>query len=170
MIIPLLQTEKTMMKKLLAMALLASSGLVMADDDVGCGVGTILFEGKSGVAIKVLAATTNGTYGNQTFGITTGTLGCKSDGVITSRARLSMFMGTNTERLARDMSVGQGEALNVLADLMGVKEQDKSLFFKTTQQHFSTIFATQHKTAGDVLAALQHVLAQDKTLAPYAAV
>lgn len=158
------------MKKLLVIALLASSSMAMADDDAGCGLGSILFEGKSGAAPKILAATTNGTYGNQTFGITSGTLGCQSDGVISSRARLSMFMGTNSERLARDMSVGQGESLNVLADLMGVKEQDKALFFKTTQQHFSVIFSDQNQKAGDVLAALQHVMKQDSTLAVYASV
>jgi hypothetical protein len=158
------------MKKLLVIALLASSSIVMADDDVGCGLGTMLFAGQSGVAPKVLAATTNGTYGNQTFGITSGTLGCKSDGVISSRARLGMFMGTNSERLARDMSVGQGESLNVLADLMGVKEQDKALFFKTTQQHFSVIFSDQNQKASDVLAALQQVMKQDSTLAAYASV
>jgi hypothetical protein len=158
------------MKKLLVIALLASSSMVMADDDVGCGLGTMLFAGQSGVAPKVLAATTNGTYGNQTFGITSGTLGCKSDGVISSRARLGMFMGTNSERLARDMSVGQGESLNVLADLMGVKEQDKALFFKTTQQHFSVIFSDQNQKASDVLAALQQVMKQDSTLAAYASV
>ncbi|PTQ89499.1 DUF3015 family protein [Agitococcus lubricus] len=158
------------MKKLLAIALLASSSVAMADDDVGCGLGTILFEGKSGVVPKVLAATTNGTYWNQTFGITSGTLGCKTDGVITSRARLSMFMGTNADRLARDMSVGQGESLNVLADLMGVKEQDKAHFFHTAQANFSVIFADSHKTAGDVLAALQQVMAKDSKLAAYSAV
>jgi hypothetical protein len=158
------------MKKLLVIALLASSSIAMADDDVGCGLGSMLFAGQSGVAPKVLAATTNGTYGNQTFGITSGTLGCQSDGVISSRARLSMFMGTNSERLARDMSVGQGESLNVLADLMGVKEQDKALFFKTTQQHFSVIFSDQNQKAGDVLAALQQVMKQDSTLAVYASV
>ena len=158
------------MKKLLVIALLASSSMVMADDDVGCGLGTMLFAGQSGIAPKVLAATTNGTYGNQTFGITSGTLGCKSDGVISSRARLGMFMGTNSERLARDMSVGQGESLNVLADLMGVKEQDKALFFKTTQQHFSVIFSDQNQKASDVLAALQQVMKQDSTLAAYASV
>ena len=106
------------MKKLLAVALLASSSCVMADQDVGCGLGTMVWAGQSGLAPKILAATTNGTSANQTFGITSGTLGCQADGVISSRARLSMFMGTNSERLARDMSVGQGEALNVLADLM----------------------------------------------------
>ena len=158
------------MKKLLVIALLASSSIAMADDDAGCGLGSILFEGKSGAAPKILAATTNGTYGNQTFGITSGTLGCQSDGVISSNARLSMFMGTNSERLARDMSVGQGESLNVLADLMGVKEQDKALFFKTTQQHFGVIFSDKNQKAGDVLAALQHVMKQDSKLAVYASV
>ena len=158
------------MKNLLAVILLASSSMTMADDDVGCGLGTILFEGKSGIAPKILAATTNGIYGNQTFGITSGTLGCKSDGVISSRARLGMFMGTNSERLARDMSVGQGEALNVLADLMGIKAQDKALFFKIAQQNFSTIYAADHEKAGDVLAALQQVMSQDATLAAYTSV
>ena len=157
------------MKKLIAMALLASSSVVMADQDVGCGLGTILFAGKSGVAMKVLAATTNGSYGNQTFGITSGTLGCQSDGVVSSRARLSMFMGTNSDRVARDMSVGHGESLNILADLMGVKEQDKSLFFKTAQANFSTIFAAENQTAGQVLATLQQVMAKDAVLAAYTA-
>ena len=156
------------MKKLLAMALLASSSLAMADNDAGCGLGSILFEGKSGAAPKILAATTNGTYGNQTFGITSGTLGCQSDGVISSNARLSMFMGTNSERLARDMSVGRGETLEVLANLLKIKAEDKTTFFQATQTHFGKIFAPENKTAGDVLAALNKVMAQDSKLAAYA--
>ena len=157
------------MKKLLVIALLASSSIAMADDDVGCGLGSMVWAGQSGIVPKLLAGTTNG-YAGQVFSVTTGTFGCKSDGVISSRARLSMFMGTNSERLARDMSVGQGESLNVLADLMGVKEQDKALFFKTTQQHFSVIFSDQNQKVGDVLAALQQVIKQDSTLAVYASV
>ncbi|MCB1659333.1 MAG: DUF3015 family protein, partial [Pseudomonadales bacterium] len=121
-----------MMKKLLAVALLASSSVVMADQDVGCGLGTMVWAGQSGLIPKILAATTNGTSGNQTFGITTGTLGCESDGVISSRARLGMFMGTNSERLARDMSVGQGESLDVLANLLNIKAEDKTTFFEVS--------------------------------------
>lgn len=158
------------MKKLFAVALLASSSVVMADQDVGCGWGTMVWAGQSGVVPKILAATTNGTSYNQTFGITSGTAGCQADGVITSGARLSMFMGTNSERLARDMSVGQGESLNVLADLMGVKAQDKALFFKTTQQHFSVIFADKNQKVADILASLRQVMAQDSILATYASV
>src|SRR5574343_1002254 len=119
------------MKKLLAVALLAGASTVsFADQDVGCGLGTALWAGQSGLLPKVLAATTNGTLGNQTFGISTGTLGCQKNGTITSRVRLSMFTGSNIEKLARDMSVGQGETLNVLADLMGVTDADKPVFFQ----------------------------------------
>ena len=157
------------MKKLLAMALLASSSLAMADNDAGCGLGSILFEGKSGAAPKILAATTNGTYGNQTFGITSGTLGCQSDGVISSNARLSMFMGTNSERLARDMSIGHGESLDVLANLMNIKTEDKGAFFQAAKVNFGKIFAPENQTAGQVLAALQQVMAKDAVLAAYQA-
>lgn len=156
------------MKKILAAALLAGmSSVAMADGDVGCGAGTILWAGQSGVIPKILAATTNGSFGNQTFGITTGTLGCQAGGVISSRVRLSMYTGSNIEKLARDMSVGQGESLNVLADLMGVQSQDKPAFFQATRSHFGEIFAPQNQTAGQVLNSLQDVMARDAQLAGY---
>ena len=64
------------MKKLLAIALLAATANVAtADQDIGCGLGSMIMAGQSGPIFKVLGATTNGTFGNQTFGITTGTLG-----------------------------------------------------------------------------------------------
>lgn len=158
------------MKKILAIALLVTgSSVAMADDDVGCGLGTMVWAGQSGLAPKILAATTNGTSGNQTFGITTGTLGCQADGVISSRARLSMFMGTNSERLARDMSVGHGESLDVLANLMNIKSEDKGAFFQVTKANFGKIFAPENQSAGQVLAALQQVMAQDSVLAAYQA-
>jgi len=157
-----------MMKKLLAVALLAGSGFAMADQDVGCGLGTMIFAGQSGLIPKVFAATTNGTFGNQTFGITTGTLGCEQDGVISSRAKLSMYTGSNIENLARDMSVGHGDSLNVVADLMGIQGQDKDHFFAATKANFGKIFAPENQTAGQILAALHQVMVQDPTLAHYA--
>ena len=53
--------------------------------------------------------------------------------------------------------------------MMGVKEQDKSLFFQTAQANFSTIFAADNQTAGQALAALQQVMAKDSVLAAYIA-
>lgn len=157
------------MKKVLVAAVLAGlSSFSFADPDVGCGVGSIIWAGQAGVVPKVLAATTNQVlFGNQTFGISSGTLGCQQNGVVSSRVRLSMYTGSNIEKLARDMSVGQGESLNVLADLMGVKAQDKAAFFQTSRDNFGTIFAPQNQTAGQVLDSLQAVMAQDPQLAGY---
>jgi hypothetical protein len=158
-----------MIKKLLAVALLAGcSTVAMADQDTGCGVGTMVWAGQSGVLPKILAVTTNASTWNQLFGITSGTLGCESDGVISSRAKLGMYTGSNVENLARDMSVGHGDSLNVVADLMGIKEQDKSHFFEATKANFSKIFAPENKTSGQILAALHDVMVQDATLAHYA--
>ena len=156
------------MKKILAVALLAGvSSFAFADEDAGCGLGTALWAGQSGLLPKVLAATTNGTFANQTFGISTGTLGCSHNGVVSSRVRLSMYTGSNIEKVARDMSVGQGESLNVMADLMGVPDQAKPVFFQATRDHFGEIFAPQNQTTGQVLDALNNVMAQDPRLAGY---
>lgn len=157
-----------MMKKLLATAVLSTvASVAIADQDIGCGVGSMIFAGQSGPIFKVLGATTNGIFGNQTFGITTGTLGCQTQGTITSRARISMFTGSNLENLARDMSVGRGETLNVLADLMGVKESDKDHFFQATKSNFGKIFAPENESAGQILAALEQVMTQDQVLVGY---
>ena len=58
-----------------AMAALPVAGQAAGgDDDVGsCGWGSKVWEGQGGLAAKVLAVTTNGTSGNQTFAITSGT-------------------------------------------------------------------------------------------------
>jgi hypothetical protein len=157
-----------MMKKIFAVALLAASANVaMADQDTGCGLGTMLFAGKSGPIFKSLAVTTNGFYSTNTFAITSGTLGCQTNGTITSRARLGMFTGSNLDNLARDMSVGHGESLNVLADLMGVKDADKDRFFQATKTNFSKIFSADSANAGQVLASLEQVMSQDAVLAAY---
>ena len=155
------------MKKLLAAAVIAStSTLVMADQDVGCGVGTIVWAGQSGLVPKILAGTTNQVFG-QSFAISTGTLGCQQNGVITSRVRLTMYTGSNIERLARDMSVGQGESLNVLADLMSISEEGRPVFFQATRDNFGQIFAPSNTTAGQVLDSLQAVMTNNEQLASY---
>lgn len=155
------------MKKLLAVALLAgASSVSFADQDAGCGLGSSLWAGQSGLLPKFLASFTNG-WASQSISIAVGTFGCSNDGVVSSRVRLTMFTGSNADQLASDMSVGQGEALNVLADLMGIPGQDKPVFFQATREHFGTIFAPANQTAGQVLDALHGVMAKDARLAAY---
>src|SRR6266850_7731659 len=99
------------MKKLCAvMSVLAVLPAAAMADNVGnCGWGTKLMEGQSGTVPQVAAVTTNGTFGNQTFGISSGTSGCTQDGTVKSNWKTSLFIDGNKGKLARDMSVGSGE-------------------------------------------------------------
>nr|WP_174506465.1 DUF3015 family protein [Acinetobacter sp. Marseille-Q1620] len=155
-----------MLKKIvLAAVLAAGSSYAMADRDVGCGIGSQVWAGKSGVVPKILAATTNGILTNQMLGITFGTLGCHQGGTVT--AQVVQFTNENSESLARDMSVGQGESLNVLAELMNIKAADKAHFFAVTKQNFSTIYSAENQNTLQVLSTLQGVMAKDSVLKAY---
>lgn len=152
------------MKKLFAAALMIAAGSAMAQNNVGCGWGSALFNGQKGVAPQVLAATTNGTSGNQTFGITFGTSGCTQDGVVSSSWKISMYIDGSRVALARDAAAGQGENLDALASVMGVKADDRAAFAAAIKSNFSTVFANDQ-----VAANLKEVLAANDRLAGYAA-
>jgi len=159
------------MKKLLAaLSLVAAFPMtaLAANDNVGgCGLGSMVFKGQSGIVPQVLAVTTNGTSGNQTFGITTGTLGCTSDGMVHSNMKTALFIENNKEQLARDMAVGSGETLASLAHLIGVEAQDQAAFNHLTKDNLARIFTTDSVATEQVVVALREVLASDATLSHY---
>lgn len=159
-----------MWKKTALVAALAALPMssAMAKDSTGCGVGTMIFDGQSGMGPQILAVTTNGTLGNQTFGITSGTLGCDKDGVIKHEAALSKFVAANMENLASDMAAGGGETLASLAELMGVAEADRPAFYRAAQQNFASIYGGDDVTAGEVIDNLETVMASNARLAGYA--
>ncbi len=159
------------MKKLLVASVLTIASISAAnaagENNVGCGWGSMVFNGKTGVPSQVMAATTNGTSGNQTFGITSGTAGCSKDGVVKSSAALSTFMAANFDKVSHNMAVGKGESLETMANLMGIAEQDKATFFSTTRENFDAIFASENSTVKEVIANLGKVMANNEKLAPY---
>ena len=155
-----------MLKKIALAAVLAvGSTAAFADKDVGCGVGSQVWAGQSGKVPKILAATTNGIFTNQLLGITFGTLGCSGTGTVTAQA--VTFTNENAETLARDMAVGEGESLNVLAELLNIKSQDKARFFAVSKQNFSEIYSSENQNSLQVRASLQTVMAQDEVLKAY---
>jgi hypothetical protein len=158
------------MKRTLVMAaigVMASSGVALADPDVGCGWGTLAFKGQTGTAAKVLAATTNSSLGNQTFGISSGTAGCKRGGTVTADARLDMYASANIDQLASDMAAGRGESLDTLAQLIGVTDADKPAFFALTKNNFGALFGGDQVTAGEMLGSLKGLMASDAQLSQY---
>jgi hypothetical protein len=158
-------------KKLAVVALMVAfpvGAMAAGENNTGsCGWGAKLFDGQRGIAPQVLAATTNGTSGNQTFGITSGTSGCTQDGVVKSNWKTAMFIDGNKTKLARDMSTGSGESLESLAKLIGIQDQHKAAFFQVTKENFARIFATDNMTTDQIMASLKQVLATDSQLAQY---
>ena len=155
-----------MLKKImLAVVLATGSGMAMADRDVGCGIGSQVWAGQSGIIPKLLAGTTNVLFTNQWLGITFGTLGCSQGGTVT--AQVVTFTNENAEALARDMAVGEGESLNVLAELLNIKVEDKVGFFTVSKQNFSEIYSDENQNTLQVLSTLQTVMAKDEVLKAY---
>ncbi len=142
------------MKKVTMVIAGAALALPMyATANPGCGLGAQVFEGKDGPVAHVLAATTNGTLGNQTFGMTSGTLGCDTSKPVVAAA---VFLNDNMDQVAEDMSQGEGEALDAFAELLGVA--DKAAFAASTQEHFEQIFSSEASTAEDVMSNLQRLI------------
>ncbi len=153
------------MKKLIAGAILLGASTI-AFAQPGCGVGAMIFKGQDGPAPHILAATTNGSFGNQTFGMTTGTLGCNTSESVQS---LAMYMDNNFDKIARDMSRGNGENLETMAVLLGVEQADREAFRSLIQNNFATIVPSATTTSGEAADSIVALMQQDEALSKYVA-
>jgi hypothetical protein len=139
------------MKKFLTvtaiMALTATA--TFANPNTGCGLGNQVITNQDSVLMQVFAATTNGTSGNQTFGITSGTLGCAKPAKFVSNDRANEFVAGNMDALASDISNGQGEALSTLATLLNVSNPDT--FASVLQDNFDSIYSSENVSSADVI-------------------
>ncbi|MFX4543447.1 DUF3015 family protein, partial [Acinetobacter baumannii] len=93
---------------LVAVAALGSVAHAAGHLDAGCGLGRLRFKEDKPVH-QILAATTNGTFGNQTFGITPGTLGCTSGGLIKASKERQVFTAANFRALEKELAAGKGQ-------------------------------------------------------------
>jgi len=138
----------------LALSLLAASAFAgQADRNTGCGLGSLLWEGKAdgSVISQSLQATTNGIFGNQTFGITSGTLGCEQPANIIKNDRALAFTRDNLDPLARDIAAGGGETLETLAELLEVPAAERANLYSRLQANFEQIFVTGQESSADVI-------------------
>jgi hypothetical protein len=137
-----------MKKALLVLGLLVLSATVASAQvvgqtkrNVGCGLGTMIFgEHAETTLFQVFAATTNGTFGNQTFGITFGTLECERPARFVTNERLQEFVHANLDDLAQDIASGRGETVETLAELLSVSPEKRVSFYRNLQTHFAEIF------------------------------
>ena len=159
-----------MMRKLSILVvplMLASTSTAFADSGAGCGLGKVLFEGQSGLGPHVLAATTNGSYYNQLFGITFDSLGCDGNSVITAEVQRDVFVASNFDNIARDAAQGGGHHLESLAALMQMPDTDARYFFTVAQINYDQLFGETVDDHTKWLEKLDSTLSADSTLSKY---
>lgn len=164
-----------MVKKVVVLAVAVlfgmQAGLAMAanpDTGPGCGLGKLAwgdYKGQKEIAPQVLMATTNGTFGSQTFGISTGTSGCTNDGKVMGDSKTIMFAELNFENLSQEMAQGQGEHLASLATLMGVPAEHQGEFFAMTQERYTSLIKAGESSPVAMVKAINEAIAGHPVLA-----
>jgi len=129
----------------------------------GCGLGYLLLSNQdNSKMMQVLGGTTNGTFGSQTFGISSGTSGCTQDGAVKLVKATEVYVEVNLDSLRRDMAAGQGEYVNTLASMLGAS--DTKQMVRYFQENYSAIFPTADATSAEVLQNMTAKLAQKPEL------
>lgn len=157
------------MKRLVSCSILllaSSTAFASAPGGAGCGWGNALFEGQQGPAPHILAATTNNSTGNNTFGMTFGTNGCSVSGSLSYSGK--SMLASVMDEFSEDVAKGEGEALTAVSVAMGVLPEDRAHFAHLTHEKFNTIFPNQDVTADQVYNSIQEVMKSDDQLSKYA--
>ncbi len=158
-----------MKRKILCATLLSCSASAFAVSPGGdnCGWGNMLFEGQAGIVSHFLALTTNGTSGNATFGMTTGTNGCSTDGNLTYGGKEMVNLSAILDEFSEDAARGQGEAMNAVAVSLGIEPADRTAFSSMVHDNFSDVFPHENVTAAEVLQQLIDLMKQNEQLEKY---
>ena len=164
-----------MLKKVLLLSVAVlfgmQAGLAMAanpDTGPGCGLGKLAwsdYKNQKNIGPQVLMATTNATFGSQTFGISFGTSGCTSDGKVMAEQKTTMFAQLNFENLSQEMAQGQGEHLASLATLMGVPAEHQAAFFAMTQERYTSLVKAGETSPVAMVKAINDAIATHPVLA-----
>jgi predicted small secreted protein len=128
-------------------ALLSTS--TFANQNTGCGLGSDIVKNQDTVLLQLVATFLNGTSGNQTFGITSGTSGCEKPASFVSNDKAINFMENNMDALALDISNGQGESIDTLASLLDIK--DTKAFGAMLQANFDKIYTDTDVNSAKVI-------------------
>ncbi|OVE75805.1 hypothetical protein BVX98_07030 [bacterium F11] len=125
----------------------------------GCGLGYIWY-GKNATSVsgQSCAHTTNNTVASNLFGITSGTSGCTPDGLVSISKKTERYVEVNYDSLRADIAKGQGEYIEGLVNLLGVKDVKKSTVVLMLKKDFATLFPNQETTFDGFLRNLQKIL------------
>jgi len=160
------------MKKLIACSAILFLSYVpsshAANEGAGCGLGAVVMEGKEGRGAQIAASILNGLIPNTLFMTTgDGLMGCDPTQTVQKEQMTEIFVASNMDQLSSEAAQGGGDYLDVLADLMGIADEDRDAFRKVTQKNFDQLFLTDGD-AKSVIKTIEVAMLGDDTLAKYA--
>jgi hypothetical protein len=119
--------------------------------DSGCGLGSVIIQ-KNSKGLQLLSMTTNSFLFTQPLGITSGTSGCSSSGIVQNDRQIEYFVEVNHDDLSREMAQGSGEKLKTLAALHGcMSSESQSTFGAFTQKSYSKIVTSASTPASEIV-------------------
>ncbi len=121
----------------------------------GCGWGSQMM-GKEGN--QVLAATTNGSSGTQTFGISSGTSNCVT--ATEQTAMIKNFIEANYASIVTDMAKGQGDSIKTLSNFYGC---DMDVFATEMKSNYEKVTAS-NEDAMKVMVNINNVIEDSEKL------
>jgi hypothetical protein len=104
----------------------------------GCGLGSLIIDPGGN---QSSAASTNGSFGSQSFGITSGTSNCVATDDMADIKMQEDFIVANLGSLSKSMARGQGTSLVQLSDALGCSRTVFPQFATELQAGYADIFA-----------------------------
>jgi hypothetical protein len=155
----------TLLFAMLGVMFTASAARAQGYGMAGCGLGSLLFGNDNSTLMQLLAATTNGFFGSQTFGITSGTSNCTAGGVVKAEREQAAFAEVNFQDLKRNMASGGGEFLTSFSTLLGCEDSAKPVFFKMAQEKYESILPSAKTGPIDLVVGVKAQIKADARLA-----
>lgn len=126
----------------------------------GCGLGSVIFGQKRGM-VQVFAATSNGFFSNNTFGVSSGTLNCPGMNGQDAEAAAG-FIETNRLAMENDVARGQGETLEAFYAVVNCEEHKQ--VGEVLQKNYQQIFKAG-ATNQDLVTSIRKTIRENQTTA-----
>lgn len=154
------QISWSLLSAFLLWGLTAGEAMARKYGMAGCGLGSMVIKPSGS---QTSAATTNGTSGNQTFGITFGTSNCNSASEMAALNDQQMFVTTNLHSLSKEAARGHGNTLQAFSATFGCSIDARPEFNDAMRTHFQEVFRAPGAIA--VLEKSRSLLLENKNLA-----
>jgi hypothetical protein len=123
------------------MAALLTSQIASAERKygmAGCGLGSLIIKPSGG---QSCAATSNGSMGSQSFGITSGTSNCTPSGGGEAALKQEEFFVANVAALSKEIAQGGGESVTAFAGTLGCQTTHMAQVAAALKTNYTQIFA-----------------------------